>query len=62
MEYIQNLQGALEKLGVNAMIDNAKNAVLDFSETEVKARAATNLETWGPSGTQMGDLAQLTYR
>eukprot|EP00128_Syssomonas_multiformis_P010120 Colp12_sorted_trinity150504_noHs@14035 len=46
---------------VSQLVDSVQNVVMNYSETEVKVRDATNLETWGPSGTQMGELAKLTY-
>ncbi|KAG8951495.1 hypothetical protein FRC04_006027 [Tulasnella sp. 424] len=32
-----------------------------YSDVEVKVRDATSTDPWGPSGTQMNELAQLTY-
>lgn len=31
------------------------------SDTQVKVRDATSNDPWGPSGTQMNELAQLSY-
>ncbi|KWU46704.1 Epsin-3, partial [Rhodotorula sp. JG-1b] len=32
-----------------------------YSDTQTKVRDATSNDPWGPSGTQMAELAQLTY-
>ncbi|KAF8190022.1 epsin 2-like protein, partial [Mycena galopus ATCC 62051] len=32
-----------------------------YSDTQVKVRDATCNESWGPSGTQMNEIAQMTY-
>ena len=34
---------------------------MNYTETEAKVREATNEDPWGPSGTQMSDLAKLTF-
>ena len=31
---------------------------MNYTETEAKVREATNEDPWGPSGTQMADLAK----
>ncbi|XP_051949194.1 epsin-1-like [Xyrauchen texanus] len=38
-----------------------KNLVQNFSEAEVKVREATSNDPWGPSSSQMADIADLTY-
>lgn len=39
----------------------AKNSIKGYSDTQTKIRDATSNDPWGPSGTQMAELAQLTY-
>ncbi|GAA5872296.1 hypothetical protein JCM3774_003336 [Rhodotorula dairenensis] len=39
----------------------AKNSIKGYSDTQTKVRDATSNDPWGPSGTQMAELAQLTY-
>lgn len=33
----------------------------NYTEVEAKIRDATNLDSWGPTGTQMNEIAQMTY-
>lgn len=35
---------------------------LDIADRQTKVRDATSNDPWGPSGTQMNELAQLTYK
>lgn len=39
----------------------AKNYTKRYSGTEAKVREATSNDPWGSSGTQMNELAMLTY-
>lgn len=39
----------------------AKNYTKGYSDVQAKVREATSNDPWGPSGTQMNELAQLTY-
>lgn len=39
----------------------AKNYTKGYSDTQAKVRDSTSNDPWGPSGTQMNELAQLTY-
>jgi hypothetical protein len=39
----------------------AKNYTKGYSEAQAKVRDATSNDPWGPSGTQMNELAQMTY-
>ncbi|BEI89667.1 uncharacterized protein CcaverHIS019_0210290 [Cutaneotrichosporon cavernicola] len=39
----------------------AKNYTKGYSDTQTKVRDATSNDPWGPSGTQMNEIAQLTY-
>ena len=34
---------------------------MNYTEVEVKVREATNEEAWGPTGSQMQELAQYTF-
>jgi len=45
---------------VKEKMNTVKNVVMNYSETEAKVRKATDNEAWGPSGTEMSQLAQLT--
>ncbi|TFK38529.1 hypothetical protein BDQ12DRAFT_666234 [Crucibulum laeve] len=38
-----------------------KNYTKGYSDTQAKVRDATSNDSWGPSGTQMNEIAQLTY-
>ena len=38
----------------------ATNTILAIPEIEVKVKEATNNEPWGPSGSQMADIARAT--
>lgn len=44
-----------------SVIRVAKNSIKGYSDTQTKVRDATSNDPWGPSGTQMAELAQLTY-
>ena len=39
----------------------AKNYTKGYSDVQAKVRDATSNDPWGPSGTQMNELAQLSY-
>jgi epsin len=39
----------------------AKNYTKGYTDTQTKLRDATSNDPWGPSGTQMNEIAQLTY-
>ncbi|TXT13099.1 hypothetical protein VHUM_01500 [Vanrija humicola] len=39
----------------------AKNYTKGYTDTQTKVRDATSNDPWGPSGTQMNEIAQLTY-
>jgi epsin len=38
-----------------------KNIAKGFSDVQIKVREATSNDPWGPSGTLMNDIAQLTF-
>ncbi|UJR08460.1 hypothetical protein I4U23_012730 [Adineta vaga] len=46
---------------VRELFDKATNMVMNYTETETKVVEATNDEAWGPSGTLLQDISQLTY-
>ncbi|GAA5894302.1 hypothetical protein JCM5296_005132 [Sporobolomyces johnsonii] len=39
----------------------AKNSIKGYSDTQTKVRDATSNDPWGPSGTQMAEIATLTF-
>jgi len=39
----------------------AKNYTKGYSDVQAKVREATSNDPWGPSGTQMNEIAQMTY-
>ena len=39
----------------------AKNYTKGYSDVQAKVREATSNDPWGPSGTQMNELAQMSY-
>lgn len=39
----------------------AKNYTKGYSDVQAKLREATSNDPWGPSGTQMNEIAQMTY-
>ncbi|WFD32210.1 hypothetical protein MSPP1_003253 [Malassezia sp. CBS 17886] len=50
---LQNLSKSAVRVG--------KNYIKGYSDTQIKVREATSNDPWGPSGTQMNELAQLSY-
>ncbi|KAN0059961.1 hypothetical protein ACQY0O_007934 [Thecaphora frezii] len=50
---LQNISKSAVRVG--------KNYIKGYSEVQVKVRDATSNDPWGPSGTQMNELAQLSY-
>jgi hypothetical protein len=50
----------MQQLG-KAALRVTKNYTKGYSETQAKVRDATSNDAWGPSGTQMNEIAQLTY-
>jgi hypothetical protein len=39
----------------------AKNYTKGYSDVQAKVREATSNDPWGPSGTQMNEIAQMSY-
>ena len=50
----------MQHLG-NGIIRTAKHYTKGDSDVQAKVREATSNDPWGPSGTQMNELAQLSY-
>jgi epsin len=44
-----------------SVVRTGKNYLKGFTNTQVKVRDATSNDPWGPSGTQMNELAQLSF-
>lgn len=51
---------SLQHIGKGAL-RVAKNYTKGYSDVQSKVRDATSNDPWGPSGTQMNDIAQMTY-
>ncbi|GJN91508.1 hypothetical protein Rhopal_004531-T1 [Rhodotorula paludigena] len=51
---------AMQNMGKSVM-RMAKNSVKGYSDTQTKVRDATSNDPWGPSGTQMAEIAQMTF-
>ncbi|KAG8760413.1 hypothetical protein FRC14_003110 [Serendipita sp. 396] len=51
---------SLQTMGKGAL-RVAKNYTKGYSDVQAKVRDATSNDPWGPSGTQMNEIAQLTY-
>jgi len=45
---------------IRAAMRSAKNAVMQFSDIEVKVREATSNDPWGPTSTLMAEIARAT--
>ena len=39
----------------------AINYAKGYSDAQIKVRSATSNDPWGPSGTEMNEIAQMTY-
>lgn len=46
---------------MSKVMRSVKNVTKGYSSVQVKVREATSNDPWGPTGTQMSELAQLTY-
>ncbi|KAK3945609.1 putative enth domain-protein [Diplogelasinospora grovesii] len=46
---------------MSKVIRSVKNVTKGYSSVQVKVREATSNDAWGPTGTQMSEIAQLTY-
>ncbi|WVO13472.1 hypothetical protein L204_101089 [Cryptococcus depauperatus] len=54
------MASSLQHLGKGAL-RVAKNYTKGYTDTQTKVREATSNDSWGPSGTIMNEIAQLTY-
>ncbi|WWD19095.1 hypothetical protein CI109_103553 [Kwoniella shandongensis] len=54
------MAASLQHLGRGAL-RVAKNYTKGYTDTQTKVRDATSNDPWGPSGTQMNEIAQMTY-
>ncbi|XP_006462443.1 hypothetical protein AGABI2DRAFT_179182 [Agaricus bisporus var. bisporus H97] len=64
MDRLESLGNSLSQItlyDIKSMYNQAKNVVLNVSETEAKVREATNDDPWGASSTLMQDIAQGTF-
>lgn len=55
-----NFNATMQHFG-KAALRVTKNYTKGYSDTQAKVRAATSNDPWGPSGTQMNEIAQMTY-
>ncbi|CAN8098435.1 unnamed protein product [Discula destructiva] len=46
---------------MSKVMRSVKNVTKGYSTVQVKVREATSNDPWGPTGTQMAEIAQLTY-
>ncbi|KAI0102295.1 hypothetical protein GGR51DRAFT_294505 [Nemania sp. FL0031] len=46
---------------MSKVMRSVKNVTKGYSSCQVKVREATSNDPWGPTGTQMSELAQMTY-
>ena len=51
---------SLQKFGKHAL-RVTKNYTKGYSDVQIRVREATSNDPWGPSGTQMNEVAQMTY-
>ncbi|GAA6039028.1 hypothetical protein JCM8097_000160 [Rhodosporidiobolus ruineniae] len=51
---------AMQNMGKSVM-RVAKNSIKGYSDVQTKVRDATSNDPWGPSGTQMSEIAALTF-
>lgn len=58
---MDSLNNFLPMWKIRDLRDKVTNVVMNFTEAEIKVREATNDEQWGPHGTLMQEIAQLTF-
>ncbi|KOS17412.1 Epsin-3 [Escovopsis weberi] len=46
---------------MSKVMRSVKNVTKGYSHAQVKVRDATSNDPWGPTGTQMSEIAQLTF-
>ncbi|KAK2465289.1 hypothetical protein APHAL10511_002643 [Amanita phalloides] len=64
MDRLESLSNTLSQMtfyDIKSMYTQARNMVLNVSETEAKVREATNDDPWGASSTLMQEIAQGTF-
>ncbi|KAF8631013.1 hypothetical protein AX15_002626 [Amanita polypyramis BW_CC] len=64
MDRLESLSNTLSQMtlyDIRSMYTQAKNVVLNISETEAKVREATNDDPWGASSSLMQEIAQGTF-
>lgn len=52
----------MSKYAAKAALRQAKNLTFGYTDIQVKVREATSNDPWGPSGVQMTEIADSTYR
>uniref|UniRef100_A0A915M456 Uncharacterized protein n=1 Tax=Meloidogyne javanica TaxID=6303 RepID=A0A915M456_MELJA len=58
----KSVQQTLNSYEVRKLGDKVQGYVMNFTETEQKAREATNEDPWGPTGPEMQEIASLTFQ
>ena len=48
-------------VSISGLRRNIKNVAHNYTDAQVKVREATSNDPWGPSSTQMSEIADLTY-
>jgi epsin len=43
------------------VVRSIKNVAKGYSQAQIKVREATSNDAWGPTGTQMSDIAHMTF-
>jgi len=51
----------MASVGIAGLRRNIKNVAHNYTDAQVKVREATSNDPWGPSSTQMSEIADLTY-
>ncbi|OLL24490.1 Epsin-1 [Neolecta irregularis DAH-3] len=51
----------MSKTSARAVVRSVKNFSKGYSDIQVKVRNATSNDPWGPSGTEMGEIASATF-
>ena len=51
----------MSNLNISGLRRNIKNVAHNYTDAQVKVREATSNDPWGPSSTQMSEIADLTY-
>lgn len=51
----------LQSIVWNANFGDRKNVTKGYSDAQIKVRKATSNDAWGPEGTDMAEIAQMTY-